>query len=111
MFWKRKKEEVTRYAEAEFESFNQPSLGAFAMVIEAVFTITGRGTVATGEILSGQIAVGDKVVINNSLKTTVTGIEMFRKVVTVANVGDKVGLLLKNVTRNDISIGQAIEKE
>ena len=85
----------------------------FLMAIEDVFTITGRGTVATGKIDSGIIHVGDKVEIlgiHDKMDTTVTGVEMFRKLMDEGQAGDNVGLLLRGIERTDIERGQVIAK-
>ncbi|MCF6286898.1 MAG: elongation factor Tu [Candidatus Hydrogenedentes bacterium] len=85
----------------------------FLMAIEDVFTITGRGTVATGKIDTGIIHVGDKVEIlgiNDKIDTTVTGVEMFRKLMDEGQAGDNVGLLLRGVERTDIERGQVVAK-
>jgi len=85
----------------------------FLMAIEDVFTITGRGTVATGKIDSGIVHVGDKVEIlgiKDKRDTTVTGVEMFRKLMDEGQAGDNVGLLLRGVERTDIERGQVVAK-
>ena len=85
----------------------------FLMAIEDVFTITGRGTVATGKIDSGIIHVGDKVEIlgiKDKRDTTVTGVEMFRKLMDEGQAGDNVGLLLRGIERTDIERGQVVAK-
>ena len=85
----------------------------FLMAIEDVFTITGRGTVATGKIDSGIIHVGDKVEIlgiKDKQDTTVTGVEMFRKLMDEGQAGDNVGLLLRGIERTDIERGQVVAK-
>ncbi len=86
----------------------------FAMPVEDVFTITGRGTVATGRVERGTIKVGDPVQIiglaEESTSTTITGIEMFRKLLDSAEAGDNVGVLLRGVQRKDIQRGQVIAK-
>ncbi len=85
----------------------------FLLPVEDVFTITGRGTVATGKVERGQINEGEEVEIvgiKDTSKTTVTGIEMFRKLLDHAEAGDNVGLLLRGVDRNDIERGQVICK-
>ena len=85
----------------------------FLMPIEDVFTITGRGTVATGRVERGQVKTGDEVEIvgiTDSKKTVVTGIEMFRKLLDFAEAGDNVGVLLRGVQREDIQRGQVICK-
>ena len=84
------------------------------MPVEDVFTITGRGTVATGKVDRGQVKVGDKVEIvglmEKSKETTVTGIEMFRKLLDSAMAGDNVGVLLRGIDRKNIERGQVIAK-
>jgi elongation factor Tu len=85
---------------------------AFLMSIEDVFTITGRGTVATGRIETGVINTGNEVDIlgmqEEKLKTTVTGVEMFRKILDRGEAGDNVGLLLRGVEKADIRRGMVI---
>ncbi len=84
----------------------------FMMPVEDVFSITGRGTVATGRVERGQIKVGDEVEIvgisDETKKTTVTGVEMFRKMLDFAEAGDNIGALLRGVTREDIERGQVL---
>ncbi|MBW6410363.1 elongation factor Tu [Clostridium weizhouense] len=84
----------------------------FIMPIEDVFTITGRGTVATGRVETGVLHVGDEVEIvglsEEKRKTTVTGIEMFRKLLDEAQAGDNIGALLRGVQRTDIERGQVL---
>ncbi|HET9030134.1 MAG TPA: elongation factor Tu [Candidatus Aquilonibacter sp.] len=86
----------------------------FLMPIEDVFTITGRGTVGTGRVERGQVKVGEEVEIvglqEETRKTVVTGIEMFRKLLDVGIAGDNVGVLLRGVERNDIERGQVLAK-
>ena len=86
----------------------------FLMPVEDVFTITGRGTVATGRVERGQIKVGEEVEIvglaEEKRKTTVTGLEMFRKLLDFAEAGDNVGALLRGVQRTDIERGQVLCK-
>ena len=86
----------------------------FLMPVEDVFTITGRGTVATGRVEQGQIKVGEEVEIvglkDEKMKTTVTGLEMFRKLLDFAEAGDNVGALLRGVQRSDIERGQVLAK-
>jgi elongation factor Tu len=84
---------------------------AFLMAIEDVFTITGRGTVATGRIERGIVNVGDNVEIvgvGETQTTTVTGIEMFQKTLEQGFAGDNVGILLRGVTREDIERGMVL---
>ena len=86
----------------------------FLMPVEDVFTITGRGTVATGRVERGVLHVGDEVEIvglqEESRKVVVTGIEMFRKLLDEAQAGDNVGVLLRGVQRTDIERGQVLSK-
>src|SRR5690625_478784 len=86
----------------------------FMMPVEDVFTITGRGTVATGRVERGEVKVGDEVDIiglsEHTKKSTVTGVEMFRKLLDYAEAGDNIGALLRGVTRDDISRGQVLAK-
>ena len=86
----------------------------FLMPVEDIFTITGRGTVATGRVESGQIKVGDTVEIvgltDEKRSVVVTGVEMFRKILDFAEAGDNVGLLLRGVQRNEIERGQVLAK-
>ncbi|MEM8680118.1 MAG: elongation factor Tu [Planctomycetota bacterium] len=86
----------------------------FLMAIEDVFSIEGRGTVATGRIERGVIKTGEEVEIvglhNESTKTTVTGVEMFRKLLDEGRAGDNVGCLLRGVKRDDIERGQVLAK-
>jgi elongation factor Tu len=84
---------------------------AFLMSVEDVFTISGRGTVATGRIERGKVKVGEEVEIvgmKATVKTTVTGVEMFRKVLDEGFAGDNVGCLLRGVKREDIERGQVL---
>ena len=85
----------------------------FLMAIEDVFTITGRGTVATGRVERGTIHMNDEVEIvgiRETAKTVVTGVEMFRKILDQAEAGDNVGILLRGTKREDIERGQVICK-
>jgi elongation factor Tu len=84
---------------------------AFLMPVEDVFTISGRGTVATGRIERGIVKVGDEIEIvgiKDTVKTTVTGVEMFRKLLDQGQAGDNVGVLLRGVKREDIERGQVL---
>jgi len=83
----------------------------FLMPVEDVFSITGRGTVATGRIERGVVKVGDKVErvgIKDTADTVVTGVEMFRKLLDVAEAGDNVGLLLRGLEKEDIERGMVL---
>lgn len=85
----------------------------FLMPIEDVFTITGRGTVATGRVERGTIKVGDPVEIvgiKETMSTVVTGVEMFRKLLDQAQAGDNIGTLLRGVTRENVQRGQVLAK-
>lgn len=86
----------------------------FMMPVEDVFSITGRGTVATGRVERGQIKVGEEIEIiglmEESSKTTVTGVEMFRKLLDFAEAGDNIGALLRGVAREDVNRGQVLAK-
>ena len=85
----------------------------FLMPVEDVFTITGRGTVVTGKIERGTIKVNEEVEIvgiRDKTKTTVTGIEMFRKLLDYAEAGENVGLLLRGTKREDVERGQVLVK-
>ncbi len=86
----------------------------FLMPVEDVFTITGRGTVATGRVERGQLKLNDEVELvglkDESSKTVVTGIEMFRKLLDYAEAGDNIGALLRGVQRTDIERGQVLCK-
>ncbi|HDR6130391.1 TPA: elongation factor Tu [Bacillus anthracis] len=86
----------------------------FLMPVEDVFSITGRGTVATGRVERGIVKVGDVVEIiglaEENASTTVTGVEMFRKLLDQAQAGDNIGALLRGVAREDIQRGQVLAK-
>ncbi len=86
----------------------------FLMPVEDVFTITGRGTVATGRVERGQLRTSDEVEIvglkDEKAKTVVTGIEMFRKILDYAEAGDNIGALLRGIQRTDIERGQVLCK-
>ena len=86
----------------------------FLMPVEDVFTITGRGTVATGRVERGQLKTGEEIELvgltDERKKTVVTGIEMFRKILDYAEAGDNVGVLLRGVQRDEIQRGQVLAK-
>ena len=90
------------------------SYGTFRITVEDVFSITGRGTVITGQVESGSVKVGDQVTlrrVDGSIReVTVTGIEMFRKILDAARQGDNVGLLLRGLDRSDVGRGDVLEK-
>ena len=83
----------------------------FRMTVEDVFFIRGRGTVVTGQIESGTLNVNDEIYIrrpNSSKRVTVTGIEMFRKIVDQAQAGDNVGVLLRDLTKQEVEKGDVL---
>ncbi len=86
----------------------------FLMPVEDVFSITGRGTVATGRVERGTVKVGDEVELvglaEESRKTTVTGVEMFKKLLPQAEAGDNIGALLRGIQKNEIERGQVLCK-
>jgi len=87
--------------------------GAFIMPVEDVFSISGRGTVATGRIERGIVTVGEEIEIvgiKETTTTTVTGVEMFRKLLDEGRAGDNVGILLRGTKREDIERGQVLSK-
>ncbi len=108
------KEKLVELMAAVDEYIPQPERavdGAFLMPVEDVFSISGRGTVATGRVERGIIKVGEEVEIvgiKETSKTTVTGVEMFRKLLDQGEAGDNVGLLLRGVARDDIERGQVL---
>ncbi len=92
----------------------RPTDQPFLMPVEDVFTITGRGTVATGRVERGELKVGDAVEIvglaDQPKDTVVTGVEMFRKILDSAEAGDNIGALLRGVDRKEIERGQVLAK-
>jgi elongation factor Tu len=85
----------------------------FQMAVEDVFSITGRGTVATGRVEKGKVRVNDEVEIiglKDTRKSVVTGVEMFRKLMDEAQAGDNIGVLLRGVEKDEIERGQVIAK-
>ncbi|KAG0272161.1 translation elongation factor Tu [Linnemannia gamsii] len=86
---------------------------AFLMPIEAVFSISGRGTVITGRIERGSVHVGDEVEIvgiTDTIKTTCTGVEMFHKTLDEGRAGENVGILLRGIKREEVQRGQVLAK-
>lgn len=86
----------------------------FAMTVEDVFSIKGRGTVVTGKVRSGSIHVGDTIALLRGAerrRVEVTGIEMFRKITEEAAAGDNVGLLLAGVDRDQVKPGDILERD
>ena len=87
--------------------------GAFLMPVEDVFSISGRGTVVTGRVERGIVKVGEEIEIvglKDTVKTTCTGVEMFRKLLDQGQAGDNVGLLLRGTKREDVERGQVLAK-
>ena len=101
---------VDKYIPAPERDTDKP----FLMPVEDVFTITGRGTVATGRVERGMVKVQDKVEIvglmDKPKETTVTGVEMFRKLLDFAQAGDNIGALLRGIDRKEIERGQVLAK-
>jgi len=93
---------------------DRPTDKPFLMPVEDVFTITGRGTVATGRVERGTVKVGDAVEIvglsDEPKQTVVTGVEMFRKLLDLAEAGDNIGALLRGIDRKEIERGQVLAK-
>jgi elongation factor Tu len=87
--------------------------GPFRMAIADVFSITGRGTVVTGTIETGRVSVGDRVGLRHGdgsrVEVVVTGVEAFQQVMTSAGPGDHVGVLLAEITRDEITPGAVLE--
>ena len=102
--------EVDAYIPTPERDIDKP----FLMPVEDVFSITGRGTVATGRVERGVVKVGDEIEIvgmtEERKKTVVTGVEMFRKLLDQAQAGDNVGCLLRGVDRKEIERGQVLAK-
>ena len=102
-------EEVDAYIPTPERAVDKP----FLMPVEDVFSITGRGTVATGRIERGQIKVGEKIEIvgvKETTESTVTGVEMFRKILDYGEAGDNAGILLRGMKREDVVRGQVLVK-
>ncbi|MEA2056967.1 MAG: elongation factor Tu [Patescibacteria group bacterium] len=109
-------DEVMKLIEAVDEYIPEPERDfdkAFLMPVEDVFSIKGRGTVVTGRIASGKVKVGEEVEIigfEKPHKTTITGVEMFRKQLDEGQAGDNVGLLLRSIKQDDVQRGQVVAK-
>ena len=102
-------DEVDSYIPTPERAVDKP----FLMPVEDVFSITGRGTVATGRIERGQIKVGEKIEIvgvKDTTESTVTGVEMFRKILDYGEAGDNAGILLRGLKREDVVRGQVLVK-
>ncbi|MEZ4236009.1 MAG: elongation factor Tu [Myxococcota bacterium] len=100
-------EAVDAYIPTPVRAVDQP----FLMPVEDVFTISGRGTVATGRVERGKVRVGDTIEIvgiKDTTSTTVTGVEMFRKLLDEGQAGDNIGALLRGVKRDDVERGQVL---
>jgi len=82
--------------------------GPFEMPVADVFNITGQGVVITGKVRSGAISVGDSVCISGGSPVTVTGIEIFRKLLDTLAAGDTGGLLLKDIAKGDVAKGDVV---
>ena len=113
--WVEKIEELMAAVDTWIEQPQRDQDKPFLMPIEDVFSITGRGTVATGRIEAGVINSGDPVDIvgmgDEKLTSTVTGVEMFRKILDRGEAGDNVGLLLRGIEKTDIKRGMVIAKQ
>jgi elongation factor Tu len=105
--------ELMREVDAYIPQPDRPIDGPFLMPIEDVFSISGRGTVVTGRVERGIVKVGEEVEIvgiRDTRKTTVTGVEMFRKLLDQGQAGDNIGALLRGVDRDDVERGQVLCK-
>ena len=108
------KESILKLMQAVDDYIPQPERaidGAFLMPIEDVFSISGRGTVVTGRVERGIVKVGDEVEIvgiKKTQKTTVTGVEMFRKLLDSGQAGDNIGALIRGVGREEVERGQVL---
>ncbi|MBF0333806.1 MAG: elongation factor Tu [Alphaproteobacteria bacterium] len=103
--------ELMRAVDAYIPQPERPKDRPFLMPIEDVFSISGRGTVVTGRIERGVVKVGEEVEIvgiKNTVKTTVTGVEMFRKLLDAGEAGDNIGALLRGTKREDVERGQVL---
>jgi elongation factor Tu len=112
--WETKIDELMSAVDSYIPEPTRETDKPFLMPVEDVFTITGRGTVATGRVERGMLKVGDNVEIvgiqEETRSTVATGIEMFRKLMDFAQAGDNIGALLRGVDRKDIERGQVIVK-
>ena len=112
--WESKIEELMKAVDASIPEPEREVDKPFLMAVEDVFSITGRGTVATGRIERGKVKVGEEVEIvgiRDTRVTTVTGVEMFRKLLDEGMAGDNVGLLLRGVQKEDIERGMVLVKK
>ena len=111
--WVAKVEELMEIVDDYIPTPERDNMKPFLMPVEDVFTITGRGTVATGRVERGQVKLNDQVEIvgiKETKTTVVTGVEMFRKLLDYAEAGDNIGVLLRGVTRDEIERGQVLAK-
>ena len=111
--WEAKIEELMAAVDANIPEPEREVDKPFLMAVEDVFSITGRGTVATGRIERGIVKVGEEIEIvgiKDTRKTTVTGVEMFRKLLDEGMAGDNVGLLLRGIQKEDIERGMVLVK-
>jgi elongation factor Tu len=112
--WEEKIVELMAAVDEYIPSPERDTEKPFMMPVEDVFSITGRGTVATGRVERGQVKVGDVIEIiglaEEPKSTTVTGVEMFRKLLDYAEAGDNIGALLRGVAREEIQRGQVLAK-
>lgn len=92
-----------------YDTYGGGADGGFRFTVEDVFTIAGRGTVVTGRVESGTVSVGETVTLRGR-QMAVMGIEMFRRTLDTAKQGDNAGLLLRDVSRNDVVRGDILEK-
>jgi len=112
--WESKVEELMKAVDNNIPEPEREVDKPFLMAIEDVFSITGRGTVATGRIERGKVKVGEEVEIvgiRDTRLTTVTGVEMFRKLLDEGMAGDNVGLLLRGIQKEDIERGMVLVKK
>jgi elongation factor Tu len=111
--WEPKLQELMDAVDAYIPNPTRETDKPFLMSVEDVFTITGRGTVATGRVERGMLKLSEEVEIvglHDTKKTVVTGIEMFRKLLDFASAGDNIGALLRGVNRDEIERGQVLAK-
>ena len=111
--WEDKIMELMEAVDSYIPTPERPVDQAFLMPIEDVFTITGRGTVVTGRVERGTVKVGEEVEIvgiKDTSKTTVTGIEMFRKLLDSGEAGDNIGALLRGIKKEEVERGQVLAK-
>ncbi len=112
--WEAKVEELMEAVDSNIPEPEREVDKPFLMAVEDVFSITGRGTVATGRIERGKVTVGEEVEIvgiRDTRITTVTGVEMFRKLLDEGMAGDNVGLLLRGIQKEDIERGMVLVKK